>query len=235
MSLSTAKQIAAAACLFCTGLASATTYDAPLAGFVPFLGGADTTSSGQTFSTPRGILTDWTFYAGQSPLYLEQPVSGHLKLVVAKWNGSRAVGPALYVSPEYLYTFVNGGGLTLKPFNFTGINITLEAGDYITYLTVAGVSSPVENLAIGVAFLNGGTGGFGRSLYSPNVDPLTLSSTSWSPLVSGTPDLSMAYNATITNAPPIPEPASYAMMLAGLGLLASVARRRKLHGCAAKV
>ncbi len=207
--------IAASLCLaFAAGFANAATYSNPNdADSIGYFGWPDTTSYGQTFNLAGdGILSDWTFYATEGS-------AGNLSFVVASWDGSKAVGSALYDSGTTAY----GGGAAA--LSFSGINTSLSAGTYIAYLTVAGVASPVDS-SVGFAgsSSDGGLGGGFYFLNSNGTDPLTLGDT-WSDYYVP----SMQFTATIA---PIPEPETYAMMLAGLGLLGFMARRRKLKAAA---
>jgi hypothetical protein len=219
------KQVMVAASLFffCS-LASSTSYtnSASLAPGRCCLSSTGT-SVGQTFETGAGTLTNWSFFVGN--LIEPAPVSGNVKLVVAAWDGSKAVGPAFYTSPEVAYIYdPSKGPMFLTELAFSDINTSLSAGAYIAYLTTVGVSSPADRLSFGLAYQNGGLNGNMRSSNSIGVDPLTVS-TDWSaPL--GAPPLSMLYSATIVAAP-VPEPASAAMLLTGMGLLAAFVRRKK--------
>lgn len=205
--------IAASLCLaLAAGFANAATFsntnDAdPIFSF----GAPDTTSYGQTFNTGGGILSDWTFYATAGN-------AGNLSFVVASWDGSKAVGPALYSSGTTSY----GGGATA--LSFSGINTSLSSGAYIAYLTVAGVGSPADSVGLAGSTSDGGLGGGFRFLNSNGTDPLTLNA-AWNSWYVP----SMQFTANIA---PVPEPETYAMMLAGLGMLGFMARRRKLKAAA---
>lgn len=205
------KTIAATVCLaLATSLANAATYsNSNDADSILYFGAPDTTSYGQVFNTAGGKLSDWSFYATDGS-------AGDLALVVAGWDGSKAVGPALYNSSAFSY---GGGAATL---NFNGINANLSAGSYIAYLTVAGVgASPASFVAIAGSSSDGGLGGGFRFLNSDGTDPLTLSN-AWGDWYIP----NMQYTATI-NTTPVPEPETYVMLMAGLGLMGVVMRRRK--------
>lgn len=208
--------IAASLCLaLAAGFANAATYsNTNDASSIIYFGAPDTTSYGQTFNTLGGTLNDWTFYTTGGN-------SGNLSFAVASWDGTKAVGPALYSSGSTSY----GGGATA--LSFSGINTSLSAGSYIAYLTVAGVGSPATSVAIAGSNSDGGLGGGFRFLNSNGTDPLTLNNawSSWS-----IPN--MQYSASFDVAAPVPEPETYAMMLAGLGMLGFMARRRKLQAAA---
>lgn len=111
--------------------------------------------------------------------------------------------------------------------SFSGINTCLSAGSYIAYLTIAGVGSPANTVSLAGSSSDGGLGGGFRFLNSGGTDPLTLNNawSSWS--IPNT-----QYFASFDVAAPIPEPETYAMMLAGLGMLGFMARRRKLKAAA---
>jgi hypothetical protein len=222
---------AAVGLLLFSGLASATTYANALAGLSCCFGAPDTTSMGQTFATDGGTLTDWSFFAGSGP-FAPDPVSGNVKLVIANWDGSKAVGPARYASADFAYTHVPAEGPSvLKEFAFSGIDTSLGAGNYIAFLTVAGVANPAGGLWFGVSWSDGGMAGTARFKNSNGLDPLGLG-TDWAPF-NGNPNNSLLYKATIVPTPPVPEPARYALMLTGLGLLSAVVRHGKRRHCAA--
>ena len=229
MIVSKPNQVAAAAMLgLVCSLASATTYSNPFTTASCCLGTAPygSTSVGQTFTMTGGTLTAWSFFGGNSfNSTLPAPISGNLELVIASWDGNKAVGPALYTSPTVAYHYdPSEGPNVIKEFAFNDINTSLAAGTYIAYLTVAGVSNPVQAFSFGISGWNYGLPGALRFADSNGVDPLTLSNP-WN-ILSGNPTLSMAYSATIV-ASPVVEPSSYAMMLAGMGLLTAFAQRRK--------
>lgn len=172
------------------------------------MGNPDTTSYGQFFTAPGGILKAFSFQAWSG-------FGGNVALVIANWDGSKAVGPALYRSAPIYY---DGGSQFLGA---NGIDLALNAGsDYIAYLTLSGLTSPFDNVTIAGSQTDTGLGGGFRFLNSALVDPLTLNE-SWSDW--STPH--MAYSATFAAA--VPEPGTYAMLLVGMGMVGVMARRRK--------
>ena len=194
--------------------AGATTYSNVGQSVGPYwqpLGYPDTTAYGEVFNAPGGALQDWTAYfaAGNA---------GNVMLEVAAWNGTEAVGPALYASAPYAYA---GGAATL---NFSSINLSLTTGSsYITILTTAGVSSPLSAVQIDAANGAGGLSGSGFTYDNTHgADPLVTPN--WTGLLH--PDIQFTADF---GAPAVPEPASLALMLPallGLGLLSRRARRR---------
>lgn len=194
-----------------SGFASATTYSNSYSGDIFPFGAPDTTSYGEVFNSPGGNLTDWSFYASSGN-------AGALQFVIADWNGSYAVGPALYTSPVFNY----GGGS--QALQFSGINTNLPVGDYIAYITVAGVSGPASGVYMAGSGGDGGLGGGFTFANTNGVDPLGLgASAGWYCVGCWSPD-HMQFSATMV---PVPEPETYAMLLAGLGLLGFAARRRQ--------
>ncbi len=192
-----------------SGLASATTYSNSYDGDIIYFGAPDTTSYGQVFNSFGGVLTDWSFYASSGN-------AGDLQLVIADWNGSYAVGPALYTSSVFSYI---GGSQTLQ---FSGINTNLPVDDYIAFITVAGLGSPATSVGIAGSYGDGGLGGGFTFANTNGVDPLVLGgSAGWNSVGGWSPN-NMQFSATM-----VPEPETYAMLLAGLGLLGFMARRRK--------
>lgn len=197
----------AAILALCTSVASAATFSNTADGddIFPF-GYPDTTTYGQTFNLSQSsILQDWSFFTASGN-------SGNLRLVIAQWDGAKAVGSELYTS-AISYA---GGAQTLA---FGSINLNLNAGSYVSYITVAGVSGAASDVYTKGSLSDGGLGGAFRYLNSNGIDPLTLSDTWDSYYVP-----SMQFEANIS---PVPEPEIYAMMGLGLGLLGWAGRRRK--------
>lgn len=179
---------------------------------IAYMGDPDTTSYGQFFTAPGGFLKDFSFHAVSG-------TSGDVAFVVAAWDGSKAIGPALYTSAPINY---EGGSQFLGA---SGINLALTAGtDYIAYLTVANIAAPLSYVTIAGSDTATGLGGGFRYLNSELVDPLTLNN-DWSDYST----LHMAYTATFgpATATAVPEPGTYVMLLAGMGMMGVVARRRK--------
>lgn len=200
-------QYVVAACLaLLTGIANAQSFSNSRDSTIIYFGQPDTTSYGQVFNSAGGTLTDWSFYADSGN-------AGNLGLVISAWDGVKAVGPALYQSSVFSYA---GGAQSLS---FNGINKSFSAGSYIAYLTVAGVNGAASNVGIAGSSTDGGMSGGFRFLNSDGVDPLTLDQ-SW----SNWNVANMQYSANFVSA--VPEPESLALMLAGLGLVGAVARRR---------
>lgn len=200
------KTLSAAAILLSANAALATTYSNSIDGYV---GGASIiTPEGEVLNlSSGGTLTDFSFYAAYG-------FAGNVNLVVASWNGSQAVGPAFYTSPNFAY---NGGAETLS---FSGINTQLAAGSYIAFLT--STSSPSLS-AVETLGSSNSAGGIGGGFYYTNtngINPLLLNQ-AWTTL-GGVPNL--AYSATITA---VPEPETYGMMMAGMGLMGFMVLRKK--------
>jgi hypothetical protein len=194
--------------LVVAGVANASTYTAANNGSdICCFGSPDTTNFGETFSVSnQSKVQDWTYYATSG-------TAGDVQLVIASWDGTKAVGPALYTSSVFSY-----GGST-QGLSFGGIDTILGSGSYIAYITTAGVANPASNVYMVGSNENGGLGGEFMYLNSNGTDPLTLSS-SWSGY--SVPD--MAFTANISA---VPLPPAIAMMIPGLGLLGFMVRHRK--------
>jgi hypothetical protein len=194
-------------------------YDPNDAGsFIWVFGSPDTTSYGEVFTAPSGanvlnsfgflIDTDWSL--------------GNAKFVVAKWDGSKAIGPAIYTSSQFAMDSAPG----YHWHTVSAVNAALTAGDqYVGYFTVAGVTDPIpQGPAFATTIDSGGLPGILVYLNSNGTDPLTLS-TAWSTYADyAVQRPNLVYTATFGTAP---IPAALPLFASALGGLAFIGWRRK--------
>lgn len=206
------KSALVVAALMVAGAANASSFTAASdGGGIWSFGAPDTTTYGETFNlSNQSNVQDWTYYA-------QSGNAGNLQFVIASWDGTKAVGPALYSSSSFSY----GGGS--QALDFSGINTILGAGSYIAYITTAGLSNAVTGVTMAGSNENGGLGGAFWFNNSNGADPLT-SGTAWSGFWLP-PNL--AFTANISSVSAVPLPPSIAMMFTGLGLVGFMTRRRK--------
>ena len=94
-------------------------------------GAPDTTSYGEFFTAPSTALNSFNF------LIKNDSPGTDATFVLAAWDGSRAVGPAIY---KQAVTLPSGVGYTWTSVN--GLNVPLVAGNqYMAFLTVADVGA----------------------------------------------------------------------------------------------
>jgi hypothetical protein len=167
----------------------------------------DSPKVGQVFSlTSAQTLSSFSFYAlgDQSTLPLQ--------LNIATWT-SNSAGATLFSTTAAVETY-NGSSLTQLGFDNIGLNLNANT-NYIAYLTT---SSSTASVQLSRAFKTADTSGFGvaQAYYS------TVSN-GWV-LGPNNGFLSLQYTA-VTVA--VPESDTYAMLLAGLGVMGFVARRKQ--------
>lgn len=163
---------------------------------------------GQTFTGASGVLQDFSFYTFGGG-------AGSVVLMIAEWQQSKAVGPALYTSAPIAF----GGGR--QALTASGINVSLLADHtYVAYLHVGGLNNPAGDVSMALTYANDGGLGGGAYYLESGGDPLQGPGYGWNPL-----EYSFSYTANIAA---VPEPEIYVMLLAGLGLVGAIARRRKL-------
>jgi hypothetical protein len=197
-------------------VAQATTYgNTNDSGYAFSFGYPNTTVYGEEFTAPGGVLQSWTFTTDGTHFLGN---AGNLDFVIASWNGTEAVGPALYIGATQY-----DAGTPDEALTWSGINLSLIPGsDYIAYLSVAGVTDPTTGLNVFLSQESGGLGGGFYYLNNDGVDPLT-SPTAWTSYDTDTPDY-MYYSATFAA---VPEPITISLFGAGLAGVAAVRRRKK--------
>jgi hypothetical protein len=180
----------------------------------------DAPQVGQVFSlTTESTLSSFSFYALGN-------LTASLQLNVAQWNPTtnasnqnpNLVGPSLLTTTGSAVTSYNSaGGFTT--IGFDNLGLTLNAGTkYIAYLTSSDPS--VTGIQLSRTQTAQDTSGFGIG----HAYLSTIPGQGWQFPFNGNGFLSLQYTAI---AAPVPEPESYAFMLAGLGLLGAAVKRRK--------
>ena len=124
------------------------------------------------------------------------------------------VAPGAVVGGHVENTFKNFVGITYDFAKISNFQVTL------TGVTVTGSSSSQGPFT--------GTPNFTLITQTKSLAPTPLSAGSYTLHITGTSDAynTSTYGGTLTFSTPVPEPETYAMLLAGLGALGFLARRR---------
>jgi hypothetical protein len=182
----------------------------------------DSPNVGEVFSlTSAATLSSFSFYALGN-------TTASLQLNVAEWNpgtnaknqATNAVGPALLTTTgSAVETFNSSGGYTTIEFNNLGLNLNSNT-KYIAYLSSS--DAAVTGIQLSRTQTTQDASGFGVG----NAYLSTVPGTGWQLPFNGNGFLSLQYTA-ITAA--VPEPGSYALLLAGLGLIGAAVKRRRVE------
>jgi hypothetical protein len=180
----------------------------------------DSPKVGEVFTlSTASLLSSFSFYAIGN-------TNASLQLNIAQWNpgtnvqnqATNLVGPSLLTTVgSALETFNSTGGFTTIEFDNLGLSLNANT-KYIAYLT--STDSALTHLQLSRTQTALDTTGFG-------IGHAYLSTTpgqGWQLPFNGNGFLSLQYTA-VTAA--VPEPETYALMLAGLGLVGFVARRKQ--------
>ena len=183
-------------------------------------GSSGTATYGQTFTTGATdtVLKSFSFYIN--------PIDVDYKAYVGVWDGSK-VSSLVWSSPVLN---ADTGLNTFDLFKITPGNLQLQANtQYVAFFSVSGLANSQYLSTIwgytGTDAYSGG--GF---VFSNNGDDFAaLTTNTWDGSAggwwSGAGVRDLAFKAELTAA--VPEPETYAMFLAGLGIMGVMARRRK--------
>ncbi|ARN20132.1 PEP-CTERM sorting domain-containing protein [Piscinibacter gummiphilus] len=179
----------------------------------------DSPAVGEVFSLSAAeVLSSFSFYAIGN-------VTQSIVLNVAQWNPDtnaknqafNFIGTPLLTTATALETYDAAGGFTTLAFD--NLSLSLDAGTkYVAYLTssdpaVTGIQLSRTQTAVDAT-------GFG--IGQANLS--TVPGNGWQLPFNGSGFLSLQYTAVTT---PVPEPESLALLMAGLGVVGAVAKRRK--------
>lgn len=180
----------------------------------------DSPQVGQVFSLmSEALLSSFSFYALGNQ-------TASLQLNVAQWNpdtnaknqATNFVGPSLLSTTGSAVTTYNStGNFTTIGFDNLGLNLNSDT-KYVAYLTSTDLL--VTGIQLSRTQTTQDSSGFGIG----NAYLSTIPGQGWQLPFGGSGFLSLQYTAITA---PVPEPETYAMLLAGLGLMGAIARRRK--------
>jgi hypothetical protein len=198
-----------------------------VSGFVDSIGDfgtPDTATYGQTFTVgTENALNSFTMYlngGGGAPI--------NFRAYVYAWNGSRAVGDALFTSGDQQFT----GSAYNDPtaFNFNTGALNLISGDkYVAFITTSGVSGNSGYSTASMPFSGVYTDTYAGGdfvYYNNGTDFASLTSRDWDFTggVLGDANFKADFGAGIS---PVPEPAAWGMLIGGFGLAGGMMRTRR--------
>lgn len=183
-----------------------------------YFGFPDTTAFGQVFTAPGSTLNSWKF------LISTDSTGGNAKFVIAPWNGTAAVGPAIYESSAFWIDNIRAVDYALNGVD--NIAVPLSIGQqYVAYFSVAGVIDPATATKWAAAGSNGGLGGGNTFNNSAGLDPL-ISLGGWvtpGTFLAG----NWAFTAEFSTTATTPIPAALPLFASAVGGLGFVGWRRK--------
>ncbi len=183
----------------------------------------DSPMVGQVFSlTSDSLLSSFSFYALGN-------TTASLQLNVAQWNPStnvqnqsvNVVGSNLLSTTYTAVDKFNSAG-NYTAISFGNLDLNLNANTkYIAYLTSS--DSTVTGLQLSRTQTAADISGFGLG----HAYLSSIPGQGWQLPFNGNGFLSLQYTAVTEVTAAVPEPETYAMLLAGLGLVGASTRRRK--------
>lgn len=215
---------AAAAASFAVPASAATTIDTTggaFAGDISPFGVTDTSTYGQTFAVGAdNFLNSFSLYLSGSPQAAIQ-----FKAYVYNWDGSKATGSALFSSNLQQYA-----GSAAQEFSFDTTGLQLNNGSrYVAFLSTAGLQAGRPLATATMPFVNSTTYAAGDFVYyntGNNFAQLTNSDWDCGDNCSGAYGDAYFKASLSSGVAAVPEPATWAMMILGMGAVGYAMRRR---------